>query len=637
MSIINLKNVIPLGVLEDGIYPNHRTHKIGNKEQWVNTEESVNSEPVVFLYYRKSENKDINGHLFLYRTVEKIEIDLTNVTAYDNSALFKLSVKEDIKDLPIVEFESRNVNIGKYSYSTNWIKPTDKYLHFLVPMNRCVVSTYLNNVNINNLFSLKGVYTYDDKSWWIYTSNFTSDFEFSNLDNELLKLDVYVRELTAEDLNPVEQLFQQLLEHKNDKNNPHEVNKEHVGLGNVDNTSDINKPVSIPQQEFIDANKALIIGYFRQLSTVISNLKADLAIVENDLSVQKDKLNSKQSIYDKNLDTDDETVVGAINEILKIVDTPKTSIDSDSIKRIEIVSNLPETVEPNVLYFRTIFDEDDYKTITINSQPEDANIVLINSEGFRIEGIGSANITAIKGTKVQYIVSKEGYETKQGVIELTDNVDITMTLSVLKVRYKYWFSIAANPYDVTANVNVLDSENNTVYKTIVDLKGDGSSKEINLYLEKGYYIISITDLTDFLYEELRFNISVNSDNTSSVVKYLTLKETIKIANIVLKDTSDNLIDGVIFDSNSSEYLGYVQSDMSLKLMLGAFDYRYINIVSDGYKSITRYKLLYGIPTIDNIIVLEPEENNSNFTPEDYKIGNMEIEGDDVNVPTFTVN
>ena len=40
--------------------------------------------------------------------------------------------------------------------------------------------------------------------------------------------------------------------HINNKNNPHAVTKDQVGLGNVDNTSDKNKPVSTAQQEAID-------------------------------------------------------------------------------------------------------------------------------------------------------------------------------------------------------------------------------------------------------------------------------------------------------------------------------------------------------------------------------------------------
>ena len=41
--------------------------------------------------------------------------------------------------------------------------------------------------------------------------------------------------------------------HKSNTSNPHKVTKSQVGLGNVDNTSDINKPVSTAQQSAIDA------------------------------------------------------------------------------------------------------------------------------------------------------------------------------------------------------------------------------------------------------------------------------------------------------------------------------------------------------------------------------------------------
>ncbi len=48
--------------------------------------------------------------------------------------------------------------------------------------------------------------------------------------------------------------------HINDKANPHEVTKAQVGLGNVDNTSDMSKPVSTAQRTAIDA-KASVANY----------------------------------------------------------------------------------------------------------------------------------------------------------------------------------------------------------------------------------------------------------------------------------------------------------------------------------------------------------------------------------------
>lgn len=41
-------------------------------------------------------------------------------------------------------------------------------------------------------------------------------------------------------------------DHKEDTTNPHNVTKDQVGLGNVDNTADLDKPVSTAQREAID-------------------------------------------------------------------------------------------------------------------------------------------------------------------------------------------------------------------------------------------------------------------------------------------------------------------------------------------------------------------------------------------------
>lgn len=54
-------------------------------------------------------------------------------------------------------------------------------------------------------------------------------------------------EITNINLN-ISKLEGNINDHISDTNNPHEVTKEQVGLGNVDNTSDINKPISVLQQ-----------------------------------------------------------------------------------------------------------------------------------------------------------------------------------------------------------------------------------------------------------------------------------------------------------------------------------------------------------------------------------------------------
>ena len=271
MTVINLRNVVALGVLEDGIYPSVYNGQTGEYIGTVDGEGAgVKTVPTLYMYYRK------NGHLYLYRTKERIEIDLTNVTAYDNSALFKLTEKSDISSAKITEFESRNIDVGHYEYKVPWVKSTQQYLYILVPIVRSIHTITVQGIISNQIFTLTGIYVHEGKSWWIYRTNVKTNFDFNDAVNEILDVQVYVRELTAEDLNPIEQLTKLLFEHINNKFNPHEVTKEQVGLGNVDNTADMDKPVSRPQKEYIDALENRVKGWFKQLNVWINNHVAEV-------------------------------------------------------------------------------------------------------------------------------------------------------------------------------------------------------------------------------------------------------------------------------------------------------------------------------------------------------------------------
>lgn len=57
--------------------------------------------------------------------------------------------------------------------------------------------------------------------------------------------------------------------HVNNKSNPHGVTKTQVGLGNVDNTSDLNKPVSTAQQNAINTAKQNVIDQYMEADTAL--------------------------------------------------------------------------------------------------------------------------------------------------------------------------------------------------------------------------------------------------------------------------------------------------------------------------------------------------------------------------------
>ena len=66
--------------------------------------------------------------------------------------------------------------------------------------------------------------------------------------------------------------------HTNNFSNPHQVTKEQLGLGCVDNTADLNKPVSAPAKEYIDVRTAdYIVEQGAQRNTVYRKWASGIA------------------------------------------------------------------------------------------------------------------------------------------------------------------------------------------------------------------------------------------------------------------------------------------------------------------------------------------------------------------------
>ena len=68
--------------------------------------------------------------------------------------------------------------------------------------------------------------------------------------------------------------------HTADKTNPHEVTKEQVGLGNADNTSDIDKPISTAQQQALDNKVDKVTGKGLSTNDFTDALKEKLNNIE---------------------------------------------------------------------------------------------------------------------------------------------------------------------------------------------------------------------------------------------------------------------------------------------------------------------------------------------------------------------
>ena len=638
MAVINLRNVVALGVLEDGVYPSVYNGQTGEYIGTVDGEGAgVKTVPTLYMYYRK------NGHLYLYRTKERIEIDLTNVTAYDNSALFKLTEKSDISSAKITEFESRNIDVGHYEYKVPWVKSTQQYLYILVPIVRSIHTITVQGIISNQIFTLTGIYVHEGKSWWIYRTNVKTNFDFNDAVNEILDVQVYVRELTVEDLNPVEQLTKLLFEHINNKFNPHEVTKEQVGLGNVDNTADMDKPVSRPQKEYIDALENRIKGWFKQLNVWINNhvtevnkkfqdvwaainKKLDKEDYENDKDnfnahirnydnphrvtaaqvglptaasdIEKLKqkaqelqglLINKQDKTSEELVTDNKRIVDAINEIYGIVVEHNNHVRSNSINQIEVTSEIPTTFEDGTLWIRIPRNEEDYITIKIEAVPVDSTIRMINSEGKESAGVGSASLECLIQSRLHYIVEKENYITKDVYVDV--GVEDTTINVVLTPKTKKTLTVNATPdnaliifTDKPSNVVIAQGTGTLTYETY-------DPRDILIQVGASGY--------ETYEERITLDENIIRDITLTA---LPVKQGAVSLTVVDSETKAKIA-AYVYDKDTGGILGQVTKNTPLQLTGDVNTSRILRFVSSGYIEVEQL-VTYAIPTAEVTVEMD---------------------------------
>lgn len=96
--------------------------------------------------------------------------------------------------------------------------------------------------------------------------------------------------------------------HVQDKNNPHEVTKAQVGLGQVDNTADIDKPVSTAQQAAIDAHANRTDNPHN-----VTKAQVGLGSVDNTSDANKPISTAQQAAFDNKQDKLTQTQLDAVN------------------------------------------------------------------------------------------------------------------------------------------------------------------------------------------------------------------------------------------------------------------------------------------------------------------------------------
>lgn len=266
--------------------------------------------------------------------------------------------------------------------------------------------------------------------------------------------------------------------HINNKSNPHEVTKDQVGLGNVDNTSDANKPISTATQNALNSKFNASDG--NALKQRVDNIPE---LIATDITVDSDN-DSVNISLDKTSIVDGTLSGTTIN--INSATTSKAGIltPSDKTKIDKIITNGNGT--------KYLSDNGTYKEVSGGSSSSDINIIelqdirdiinIVNHEkdaaSSDISSVfgGSANFRAIVDdiikTHTRYFFHvKDTLDTN--CIQLSGvNVWKNLDSTQYELHFIYNYYISNGNQRVCRRVSVIDSNNTNNNLFIVENVND---------------------------------------------------------------------------------------------------------------------------------------------------------------------
>lgn len=207
----------------------------------------------------------------------------------------------------------------------------EKYDVNVVNMNSDIIDSALHRLDLKNESQDELLATKESLNSEITRATSKEDDIIEVLESEIERANsaensnsANISEETTRALLAEETIRTSLQEHISDKTNPHNVTKEQLAIGNVDNTSDIDKPVSTAQQNALDT----------ALSThnTSDSSHNDMRLLISGLTTRLNAL----------ADSDD-TTLDQLSEIVAYIKNNKSLIDGITTSKVnvsDIIDNL---------------------------------------------------------------------------------------------------------------------------------------------------------------------------------------------------------------------------------------------------------------------------------------------------------
>ena len=193
----------------------------------------------------------------------------------------------------------------------------------------------------------------------------------------------------------IDELVTKLDTHISNKSNPHSVTKAQVGLGNVDNTSDANKPISSATQNALNSKFNASDG--NALKQTIENMP-NLVVTEGRLSHKNDRISLSLIQQDLKDQANTDSILLTFNPATD--STAGIILPSDKTKIDKIITNGNGT--------KYLSDNGTYKEVSGGSSSSDINIIelqdirdiinIVNHE----KDAASSDISSVFGGSVNF-------------------------------------------------------------------------------------------------------------------------------------------------------------------------------------------------------------------------------------------
>ena len=371
--------------------------------------------------------------------------------------------------------------------------------------------------------------------------------------------------------------------HLSNTDNPHSVTKEQVGLGNVDNTSDLSKPISTATQNALNAKQDTLTtqtaytskGTATKVPQITTNTLGQVTgITEVDISHQDIKTLNTDNTTGQTASSS-EAIAGSGTINLHKVSKTGSYNDLLNTPTIPTVNDSTITITQDGTTKGT-FTLNQSTNATINLDAGNVEDVQVNGDSVVESGIASINLKTINNQDIigegnleiqggsnlnEFVITKEifdEYKNENDYADLADIIDSEeITQNVINLNnFNYFLTglVVSNKTLLFKNGTIVlgtSGINDSIDKAITSSNCKLGFKDCEIIVNDSITTEPEKPIIDLNNTDLTFD-NVIADNFTFTT-FKTFIQTTNTCNIVLKDTLFDIIDKLInYDPEEDE-------------------------------------------------------------------------------------